>query len=401
MNLATTISLALDALVRNKLRSLLTTLGIVIGVGAVVTMQSMGQGATAYVSEAISGLGSNMLIVIPGSGRGMGVTAVPLFTTFDLDALRKHVHDAQHVAATRASMLRVVAGANNHITNVGGVSPEYFTIRSWDVSHGRSLQAEDERQASLHCVIGQSVADQLFPGQDPVGHELRLRALPCRVIGLLTTKGGSAFGSDQDDVVFMPFSTFSRRIAGNSRISAFMISADSPEKVDAAKRDVEQLLRQRRHVPPGETDDFTVRDPRELQAVMQNVTSMLTTLLAGVAAISLLVGGIGIMNIMLVSVTERTREIGIRLAVGARTLDILLQFLVEAVFLSSVGGALGIVLGLSAARAVAAGIDIPFVVPILAIPLAFAVSVAVGVVFGVFPARKAARLHPLAALRFE
>ena len=400
MSLVTTFFLALDALARNKLRSLLTTLGIVIGVAAVVTMQSMGEGATAYVGEAISGLGSNMVIVLPGAARGMNATGAPLFTTMDLEAVRKQAHDAQRVAGTRSTMLRAVAAANNHVTNVIGATPEYLQIRNWDVAQGRLLNADDERQAALHCVVGQSIVEQLFPGQSPLGRELRMRNLPCRVVGVLTVKGGS-FGADQDDVIFMPFSTFSRRISGNNRIGAMIVSADSTDRIDAAKLQVTRIMHQRRHIPAGETDDFAVRDPRELQAVMGNVTSMLTTLLAGVAAISLLVGGIGIMNIMLVSVTERTREIGIRLAVGARTFDILLQFLFEAVFLSSVGGALGIGLGMLAARGIASGIHIPFVVPGIAIPLAFLVSVAVGVIFGVFPARKAARLNPLAALRFE
>jgi putative ABC transport system permease protein len=400
MKLRTVIALALDALARNKLRSLLTTLGIVIGVGAVVTMQSMGQGATAYVGEAISGLGSNMLIVIPGSARGM-TSGAPLFTFMDMEAIRKHVRDAQRIAATRSSMLRAVAGSNNHVTSVVGTTPEYLPIRAWNVAQGRVLNDDDEREAALHCVVGQTIVDQLFPGRAALGQELRVRNLPCRIVGVLSVKGGAAFGADQDDVILMPFSTLSRRITGNSRIGAFLVASDSAARIDSAKLQIERLLRQRRHLQPDETDDFTIRDPRELQAVMQNVTAMLTTLLAGVAAISLLVGGIGIMNIMLVSVTERTREIGIRLAVGARTYDILMQFLFEAIFLSSVGGLLGIVLGMGAARAIAKGIDIPFVIPSLAIPVAFVVSVCVGIVFGVFPARKAARLNPLAALRFE
>jgi putative ABC transport system permease protein len=400
MRLRTVMALALDALARNKLRSLLTTLGIVIGVAAVVTMQSMGKGATAYVGEAISGLGSNMLIVIPGSARGM-TSGAPLFTTMDMDAIRKHVHDAQLVAATRTSPLRAVAGSNNHVTSVLGATPDYLNIRKWSVAQGRTLNQDDERQAALHCVVGQTIVEQLFPGRPALGSELRVRNLPCRVVGVLSAKGGSAFGADQDDIILMPFTTFSRRITGSSRIGAFLVSADSAMRIDSAKLQLGKLLRQRRHLQPDEMDDFTIRDPRELQAVMENVTSMLTTLLAGVAAISLLVGGIGIMNIMLVSVTERTREIGIRLAVGARTYDILMQFLFEAVFLSSVGGLLGIALGMAAARAIAQGIDIPFVIPGSAIPVAFVVSVCVGVLFGVFPARKAARLNPLAALRFE
>jgi putative ABC transport system permease protein len=400
MSFVTTVLLALDALARNKLRSLLTTLGIMIGVAAVVTMQAMGEGATAYVGEAISGLGSNMLFVIPGASRGMSSSGAPLFTTQDLEAIRRQAHDVKLLAGAHSVLMRAVSGGRNHTTSVAGVSPEYFAMRSWGVATGRSLNAEDERQAALHCVIGQSVVEQLFPGQNVLGRDVRIRDLPCRVIGVLTVKGGS-FGADQDDVVFMPLSTFGRRIMGSNRIGALLATAESADHVDAAKAQITRILHQRRHIPDKENDDFTVRDPRELQSIMQNVTSMLTTLLAGVAAISLMVGGIGIMNIMLVSVTERTREIGVRLAVGARAFDILLQFLFEAVFLSSVGGALGIALGVGAAKAIALGIDIPFVVPVVAIPLAFAVSVVVGVIFGVVPARKAAHLNPLAALRFE
>jgi putative ABC transport system permease protein len=402
VTIVSTIALALDALTRNKLRSLLTTLGIVIGVGAVVTMQSMGQGATAYVGEAISGLGSNMLIVIPGASHGMSmVMGMTLFTEADADAIRRQARDVAHLAQVRTGLLRAVAGSENRITNVVGTTPEYFTIRSWGAAQGRLLSAEDERQAALHCVIGQTIADALFPGQPTLGRELRIHDLSCKIIGVMEAKGGATFGGDQDDIVFMPFSTFGRRVVGNTRAATLLISSGSVDRIDDAKRQLIGVLRQQRHVPKDEIDDFTVRDPRELQSLMQRITGMLTTLLAGVAGIALLVGGIGIMNIMLVSVTERTREIGIRLAVGARAGDILLQFLTEAMVLSSAGGVLGIALGLLAARGVAAAIHIPFVVPGVAIPIAFAVSVSVGIVFGVFPARKAAHLNPLAALRFE
>ncbi len=404
MNIGATTRLALSALLRNKLRSLLTTLGIVIGVAAVVTMQSMGEGATAYVGNAISGLGSNMLIAIPGaSSRNFGHTTlgVPLFTTLDVDTIRRQSHAVWRLSPANARVLRVVAGSNSRSTNVNGVSPEYFDIRAWSVSTGRLISDEDERQASLVCLIGQTVRDALFPSLDPRGKEIRVHDLACRVIGVLEAKGASAFGSDQDDVVFMPFSTFSRRIMGTERVGVIIASAVSPDRLDDAKVQITSILRHRRHILPGEEDDFAVRDPREIQALLETVTTVLTTLLASVAGISLLVGGIGVMNIMLVSVTERTREIGIRRAVGARARDILTQFLVEATALSSFGGAIGIVVGLLAARGVASAIDIPFVVPLLAGPVAFGVSVLVGIVFGVIPARKAARLNPLAALRFE
>jgi putative ABC transport system permease protein len=395
-------SLATDALARNKLRSSLTMLGIVIGVAAVVTMQAMGGGATEYVTQAISGLGSNMLIAVPGATHNVSsMVGVPLFTAADLEAIRRRTAEIDHLTAVHSRQMRVVAGSNNHITVVTGAMPDYFQIRNWGASQGRLLSSEDERQATLNCVIGQTLADQLFPGASPIHAELRIHDLPCRVVGVLDAKGGSMFGVDQDDLAVMPYSTFSRRVLGNTRVATIMASAATADRIDAAKEQLTKILRERRHIASADDDDFTVRDPRELQSLMQRITTVLTSLLAGVAAISLVVGGIGIMNIMLVSVTERTREIGVRLAVGARSSDILQQFLVESVLLSSVGGALGVVIGLAAARAIAAGLHIPFVIPVEAIPPAFLISVLVGVVFGVVPARKAARLNPLAALRSE
>ena len=403
MTLRSTATLALSALLRNRMRSLLTTLGVVIGVAAVLMMQGLGEGATAYVGDAISGLGTNMLIAVPGGSRQMGpmTIGVPLFTSGDLDAIRRHARDVGRVAAVNSRPMRVVYGSNNRSTNVGGVAPEYFEIRDWGTESGRLTNAADERQAAQVCVIGVTIARALFAGSDPIGKELRVHELTCRVVGVLESKGASGFGTDQDDVLFMPYSTFSRRIIGNQRVAIIMASAISKDRVDEAKDQLTSILRQRRHIQPNEDEDFAVRDPREMQAVLQKVTGMLTSLLAGVAAISLLVGGIGIMNIMLVSVTERTREVGIRLAVGARASDILNQFLVEAVVLSASGGLLGIALGLLGTWGLARGLHVPFVVPGVAAPLAFAVSVLVGITFGVFPARKAARLNPLAALRFE
>jgi putative ABC transport system permease protein len=298
-------------------------------------------------------------------------------------------------------MLRVVAGTNNRSVNTAGVMPAYFEIRGWGTSVGRLPTEDDERIGASVCVIGQTVVDALFDRRNPIGQEIRIRDMSCRIIGVMEAKGASAFGMDQDDVVFTPYSTFSRRILGNDRIGVLIASSVSKDRIDEAKEEMTIILRRRRHVLPGDDDDFAVRDPRELQSLLESVTGMLTTLLAGVAAVSLLVGGIGIMNIMLVSVTERTREIGVRLAIGARSSDILLQFLVEATTLSAVGGAVGIAVGLGGAMGVTRAIHVPFVVPGAAMVLAFAVSVMVGVVFGVFPARKAARLHPLSALRYE
>jgi putative ABC transport system permease protein len=401
--LTAAIPLALSALLRNKMRSALTMLGIVIGVAAVVLMQSMGRGATAYVGDAISGLGSNMLVVIPGTGKGIQTSqiGIPLFTAGDLEAVRRQAHDVALVSAAGQRTTRVVAGPYNRSVVTAGVTAEYFEIRNWGAADGRLPTLADERQAASVCVIGRTVVDALFPGQSPVGQEMRVHQQTCRVIGVLESKGASAFGLDQDDVVFMPYTTFARRIMGNDRIQVFISSAKSPDRIEDAKEQITAILRRRRHIANGEEDNFIVRDPREVQALLQTVTGVLTTLLAGVAAISLIVGGIGIMNIMLVSVTERTREIGVRLAIGARAGDVLTQFLIEATTLSALGGVAGIGLGLLGAMGVARAIHVPFVVPGVAMPIAFAVSVLVGVVFGVFPARKAARLNPLAALRYE
>jgi putative ABC transport system permease protein len=403
MTIAATAPLAVSALLRNRMRSLLTTLGIVIGVAAVLMMQSMGEGATAYVGEAISGLGTNMLIVVPGAARGMGppTAGAPLFTSSDLDAIRRQAHHVSHLAPVSSRMLRMVAGSRNRNVNVGGVTEEYFEIRQWGASEGRLLSHEDDRRASPVCVLGHTVRYALFENENPIGRELRVHDMACRVVGVLETKGSSAFGMDQDDVAFVPFTTFSRRVIGNDRVATVMASAVSSDQIDDAKREIVGVLHQRRHILPGEDDDFAVRDPREMQTLLQTVTGMLTTLLAGVAAVSLVVGGIGIMNIMLVSVTERTREIGVRLAVGARAGDILAQFLVEAIILSALGGAIGVGVGLAGAYGVARMIDVPYVVPRLSIPVAFGVSVLVGVIFGAVPARKASHLSPLAALRFE
>ena len=403
MTLRATAQLALSALVRNRMRSLLTTLGVVIGVAAVLTMQALGEGATAYVGDAISGLGSNMLLVVPGASRQMGAVSygVPLFTTSDLSAIRDGAHDVVHLAAVSSRPLRLVVGGQNRTSTAIGSTPDYFAIRNWDAARGRILRAEDERQAAPVCVIGHTIETALFAGVDPIGREMRVRDLACRVVGVLEAKGASGFGTDQDDLVFLPFSTFSRRIIGNERVATIIASATSDQRIDDAKEQITSIMRHRRHIAPGDEDDFSVRDPREMQALLQKVTGILTTLLAGVAAISLVVGGIGIMNIMLVSVTERTREIGIRLAVGARSIDILSQFLVEAVVLSASGGVLGILFGIAGAWGLARGVHVPFVMPAAATPVAFGISVLVGVVFGVFPARKAAHLRPLAAVRFE
>jgi putative ABC transport system permease protein len=403
MKIATTAKLAVRALLQAKMRSLLTTLGVVIGVAAVIIMQAMGTGATALVTGELEGMGSNMLIVVPGSSQGMGGPSIGarLFTTGDLAAVRSDCSAVRLVTGFNGRSARVVFGDNNRSTNLYGVSPEIFEIRQWELAHGRALNHDDERQGAKNCVIGETVRVELIGAGDPIGAELRVHDMTCRVVGVLSPKGASSFGVDQDDLVYMPSSTYARRIMGSSDLGMLMVSAISEDRIDEAKGQLERLLRQRRRILADEDDDFTVRDMREVIALMGTITGVLTSLLAGVAAVSLLVGGIGIMNIMLVSVTERTREIGIRLAVGARARDILTQFMVEAVVLSFAGGALGLLLGVAGSYAAARILHLPFSVPPEAALLAIAVSALVGVVFGVFPARKAAHLHPIDALRFE
>lgn len=405
MRLDATAVLALKALARNKMRSLLTTLGVVIGVGSVIMMQAMGEGATALVSNEISSLGSNMLIVMPGGKSqgpfGGGLRSSLPFTRADVEAIGRECTAVRSAAAVSSTVIRAVVGERNRSTSLMGVTPEFFSVRAWHTASGRDLDGEDVRQASKVCVLGQTVAFDLYGSQDPIGAELRLHDLSCKVVGLMAAKGVSTFGQDQDDFVLLPHTTFARRVTGDEHVGMVMVSAVSETRIDEATAQIESLLRQRRRVRAGEEDDFNVRDMREIQRVLGTVTGVLTTLLASVAAISLVVGGIGIMNIMLVSVTERTREIGIRLAIGAQARDILQQFLVEAVVLAAAGGAIGVVLGLAGAFAVAQAFSLPFRVPITGSVIAFAVSVTIGVVFGVFPARKAARLKPIEALRFE
>ena len=406
MRIDVTGALALKALARNKMRSLLTTLGVVIGVAAVIMMQAVGQGATARVTGEIAGLGSNMLIVIPGGanhggGFGGNMRGAQLFTLDDVAAIRREVGAVSRAAAVSSRSIRAVLGEKNRSTTLWGATPEFFAVRGWTAERGRILNDDDEHQAQKNCVIGHSVSDDLFGNQDPVGAEIRLHDVNCRVVGLMEAKGVSTFGQDQDDYVILPRSTFARRIAGDDHVATVMVSAVSEERTDEAKAQIEALLRQRRRIREGEDDDFNVRDLREIQNILGSVTGVLTTLLASVAAISLVVGGIGIMNIMLVSVTERTREIGVRLAIGARSRDILRQFLVEAVVLSSAGGAIGIILGTAGAWALSRALGVPFMFPVQAAVVALVVSIVVGVVFGVFPARKASKLRPIEALRYE
>ena len=400
--LVNTLLLALREIRRNVLRSFLTILGIVIGVAAVIVMVTIGSGATAQVTEQIASLGSNLLMIRVGQHMGPGQDSVaPPFDMADVHALAREIPAIIAVAPSASQRVTAVYGNENWSTTVTGVDNQFFFVRNWTIQSGRQFLDTELRSGKAVCVIGATVAKELFGQQDPMDNNIRLGSFSCRVVGLLEAKGQSTFGSDQDDLVLLPLRTLQRRIAGNQDISLIQVSVAEGRSTDKAKSDIEYLLRERRHISGSENDNFQVRDMKEITKMLTGTTQILTTLLGAVAAVSLLVGGIGIMNIMLVSVTERTREIGIRLAIGALEREVLLQFLVEAVVLSSLGGLIGILLALSASIGLARLLHIPFILNPGIIVIAFFFSAGVGVIFGFFPARKAARLDPIDALRHE
>jgi putative ABC transport system permease protein len=400
--LANTLVLALREIRRNVLRSVLTILGIVIGVAAVIVMVTIGGGATAQVTEQIASLGSNLLMIRMGQHMGGGQTsAAPPFDMADVQALAREIPAIVAVAPSSGQRVTAVYGNANWATSATGVDNQFFTVRNWTVHSGRAFLDTELRAGKTVCVVGATVVKELFGQQNPLGSKIRLGTFSCEITGVLEAKGQSTFGSDQDDLVLVPLRTFQRRIAGNQDISLIQVSVAEGRSTDKAKDDIEYLLRERRHISGSENDNFQVRDLKEITKMLTGTTQILTTLLGAVAAVSLLVGGIGIMNIMLVSVTERTREIGIRLAIGALEREVLLQFLVEAVVLSSFGGLIGILLALTSSLGLARLLKIPFIFNPGIMVIAFLFSAAVGVLFGFFPARKAARLDPIDALRHE
>ena len=398
------ILLAFREIRRNVMRSALTMLGIVIGVGAVITMVTLGRGATAQVTAEIASMRSNLLHVRQGQRfRGHGGVRAPSdpFGIEDVEAIAREVLGAAAVAPVVSQSVLAIYGNENWTTSVTGSDNAFFKARQWPIKAGRQFIDNELRTGKPVCILGNTVRTELFGMQDPLGAAIRLGKLSCQVIGILEPKGLSTFGRDQDDFIVVPVRAFHRRISGNQDISAIYVSAQSGDITEKVKQDIELLMRQRRRISPTEEDDFHVRDMKEIVTRVTSTTRVLTALLGAVAAVSLMVGGIGIMNIMLVSVTERTREIGVRLAIGAMARDVLRQFLVEAIVLSSLGGLAGIVLGLASCAIAAPIVGVPFIFDPVIMVIAFAFSGAVGVIFGYFPARKAARLDPIEALRHE
>jgi putative ABC transport system permease protein len=396
--------LALREIRRNLLRSSLTTLGIVIGVAAVIVMVTLGSGATAQVTSDIASLGSNVLTILPGQRMGPGgaSSGARPFTAKDVEALIRDVPALANVAPVATQSLNAIVGNANWQTRVSGTTGAYLDIRDWRIERGRRFTEAEVRGGAAVCILGATVRKELFGAQDPIGSRIRLGAVSCEVMGVLAVKGKTGIGGmDQDDAILIPLRTFQRRIAGNDDIREIRVAVRKDASLAKAKADIQSLMRELRRVAPGDDDNFFIMDPQDIASTLTGATRTLTALLAAVASVSLLVGGIGIMNIMLVSVTERTREIGVRLAIGALERDVLTQFLVEAIVLSSFGGIIGVALALVASAVAARALLVPFVLDFRIVIVAFLFSTVVGVLFGFFPARRAAHLNPIDALRHE
>jgi putative ABC transport system permease protein len=408
--LVDTLRLAARSLERNPLRSALTSLGVVVGVAAVIAMVSLGQGARAALQAQIASAGTNLVMVFPGSSTMSGARTgwadgMVALSTDDAQAIERQVGGLRAVSHYRRGVAQVQVGGENWSTTIWGVPPSYARVRDWPLVAGQFISEGDEAAGATVAVLGQTVAEMLFgEGQDPIGAELRIKNVPFRVIGVLEPKGQSTYGRDQDDAVFMPFSTAERKVLGTTRLGTvdqIMVSVESPQDEASVIEDVRGLLRQRHRIDEGAEDDFAIRTIAELARTADSMAEVMSNLLLAIASISLVVGGIGIMNILLVSVTERTREIGIRMAVGAKRRHILGQFLCEAVALSAFGGLLGIALGIFVAHAISRLSDWPTLVSPPAVVGAFLFATAVGVFFGFYPARRASRLNPIEALRYD
>ncbi|MFT3781492.1 MAG: ABC transporter permease [Nibricoccus sp.] len=402
MRLLTTFIIAFRALRRNKLRTILAALGMIIGIGAVITMVSMGNGAKSQIESSIAGMGQNMITIFPGSlttgGMRGGWGSASSLTVDDAEAIKREVVGAVGVSPEIRDRQQVLANGLNWNTQVLGESPDFLSIRAWKLSAGEFFTETDVRNTAKVCIIGKTVADQLFAGMDPIGQSIRARNIPLRVVGVLAAKGFNTNGQDQDDLIVVPYTTAMKRIARRDRISNIIVQSATPESMERVQRDIGDLLQQRRQ---GREPDYTIRNQLEIAELFTAQSKTMTSLLGGVALVSLIVGGIGIMNIMLVSVTERTREIGIRLAVGGHGQDIMLQFLTEAVVLSLAGGLVGIMLGVGASEFVSWKFGWPSELSTLWMGIAVGGSAVVGILSGFYPAFKASQLDPIDALRYE
>ncbi len=408
MFISTSLRIALNALKANKMRSLLTMLGIIIGVAAVVIMVAIGSGASAKISAQIESVGSNLLIVIPGAttagGVRMGSGTVSTLTLADSEAIAQNCPSVARVAPVWGGVAQTVYGNQNWSTGVTGTTPSMFAIRDWTLTAGRFFTGQETKAAAKVALLGQTVVNNLFGGADPIGEILRIKKMPMQVIGVLAVKGQSPRGDDQDDAIYVPITTAQKRLFGThipGTVRVIQVQAKDMTVMAKAEKEITDLLDQRHRIVKGVDRDFTVRNLSEILAAAQAAYQTMSLLLGSIALVSLVVGGIGIMNIMLVSVTERTREIGIRMAVGAQESDILTQFLIESLVLSLVGGVIGVILGLTGAEIMAAVSEWPVLISWQALLLAFAFSAMVGIFFGFYPARKAAHLNPIDALRYE
>ena len=405
MNLLLIPRVAFKAIVQNTMRSALTALGIIIGVAAVICVVAIGEGASARVEQAITNIGANLIWIEAGgvnrNGVRTGSGGTKSLTLGDYDAIREHMSLVTNVTPQADSRVQLVYGNQNWNSSVRGVAPAYIALKGWKIVKGGMYTDADVERAANVCVLGQTVAEQLFGGTEPIGETIRVKDQSCQVVGVLDVKGQSATGQDQDDNLLMPYTTVMKKILGHTWLDDIMCSAISAAVVDQAEQDIAALMRDRHHIRPGAADDFNLRHPTEIAEAVKQSTQTMEMLLAAIASVSLLVGGIGIMNIMLVSVTERTREIGLRMAIGARSRDVRLQFLIEALILSLIGGMVGMLAGIAGSHAISNAFAWPTRVSSNAILLAVGFSAAIGIFFGFYPASKAATLDPIDALRFE
>jgi putative ABC transport system permease protein len=408
INIPSTLRIAFRALKVNKMRSALTMLGIIIGVGAVIAMLAVGTGASKRISEQISSMGSNLIMILPGAttagGVRMGSGTQPTLTMGDAEAIQEECPSVLDVAPVLSGVAQVVYGNQNWSTGVMGTTPSMLEVRDWPVASGRSFTGQDVKSATKVCLLGQTVVDNLFGDMNPIGQIVRIKKVPFTVVGVLSVKGQSPRGQDQDDTIIVPVTTAQKKLFGTTfpgMVRIIMVKARSTDALSAAERQINELLKQRHHIGPKQDNDFSVRNLTSIMQTAEQSTKVMTILLGAIASVSLLVGGIGIMNIMLVSVTERTREIGIRMAIGAKTWDIRLQFIIEALILSLIGGTAGIIIGISGSKILSAIAGWPTIVSPLSVVLAFGFSGFVGIFFGFYPAYKASLLDPIEALRYE